>query len=103
MAEITNEDIMKKLDKLDDYFKLIVDNQKNIIDFTKKRFNDIEEDFAQIAKNQQDICDLINKRDDDAEDRYKTIVKNQKTLSKDIGDVFGAIDNATNTITSFIG
>ena len=36
MAEVTNEDIMKKLDKLDDY-------------------------FVQLAKNQQDICDLINK------------------------------------------
>lgn len=99
MAEVTNEDIMKKLDKLDNYFIQIVDNQKNIIDFTKKKFNDIEEDFAQIAKNQQDICDLINNRDD-AEDRYKTLIKNQKTLSKDIEDVFGAIDSATNTITS---
>ena len=103
MAEVTNEDIMKKLDKLDNYFIQIVDNQKNIIDFTKKKFNDIEEDFAQIAKNQQDICDLINERNDDAEDRYKTLIKNQKTLSKDIGDVFGALDSATNTITSCIG
>lgn len=103
MAEVTNEDIMKKLDKLDDYFVQLVNNQKEIIDFTKKRFNDIEAYFAQISKNQQDICDLINERNDDAEDRYKTIVKNQKTLSKDIGDVFTAIDNATNTITSFIG
>lgn len=78
MAEVTNEEIMKRLDEIDD-------------------------NFVQLAKNQQAILDLIVDDYKNARTHFESIENKQKTISKDINDVFGAIDSATNTVTSYIG
>lgn len=78
MAEVTNEDIMKRLDEIDN-------------------------NFIQLAKNQMAICDMIKNHTDDSKTQFESIEKKQKSISKDVNDIFGAIDSATNTITSYIG
>ena len=52
MSEVTNEDIMKKLDKLDDYFKQIVDNQKTLS-------KDIDDVFTAIGSAANNVIRCI--------------------------------------------